>query len=758
MVSSRILEQSLGRSTAHFTSTFVEELAKSTVKAIRNLFVCEGYDLKKMRGEQDAVDHIIDMFVPLDDGDAVKMVKYLTAIYLPRLVNDEEPPRPEFLNKSSTLFTHAYGYLLEKRLKSRAGKDTVRHKPSGLVSIRSSQSNPPSKRQLAFAFSILQIKRYLPPLSEKLKREAKLGCKERLCKPGETPDFLLDQVARTVEELFPMGWDRVPEPKYTVTNKSCFEYTRGQGGSQAYMFSRKLRLEQVTEKGFDFGSVDDLIHSLPQHPAATDPETYLDEACSTQPQVLKAKMEIVDDPLKARVITKNNWQCTVLKPLQKMIHNRLREHPAFELIGKMCDEKIMEDIVHYPGSRFVSGDYEAATDNFHSDVTDVALETILNNMTGRYSRNPEFIYLAKRSLTGLTIYDEELGEFVMQRGQLMGSLLSFPILCMVNFAIWRHTCEQVHLRACDGLGKGGDPDHVKINGDDIAFCATPRQYEFWKEHVPLVGLKPSVGKNYYTSHFCTINTLLFIPDDTGRLKLKRFLNQGLLKPPGDGESTLDKQECLGAMHDLFVAGASAPGVAAGVFINHHKKLLKMTWRNLYGSRFYGGLGAHPVPGTKHSLSFRSYSLRQLVVYQLIKKSIVSMPKVGLQARFEKFQGEYLSRLFPNAVQVRPDDESLFWSTVKCIEPMVEGKISDLRSHVSWIAPYYFSKRGAEWSRLNKVATKADYYIQWKGRKMLDRLDDGKLWDLFADPLQEEYVYLTGDTYDFYDDDQVPQEV
>lgn len=698
------LVESLRRPTVSFKTRYVEELCKATVRAIRNLLVVEGYRCEGK--ERPSIDHIVDLFVPLDDEQSVKAVKYLTAYQLPRLVGDVEPDRPEFLETNSTLFTGTYGKFIDRRFVGRgSGDDPTRHRKRGV--------SCPSRRQMQLAFSILQLKRYLPPLPKTLRLKAKQGCKDRLTAHASTPERLIDELARTAGELFPRGWDKRP-PSFSVTNKSCCESTRSAGGAQAYMFNLKYGREILEIQDFSLPSELEIWNGiekeLPRSSAALDPCEYLDLALRSQPQQLCSKMEVVEDPLKARIITKNNWQCTVLKPLQKMIHSRLRQHPSFRLIGESLTDDIINTLPRFPGSKYVSGDYEAATDNFNSDATETVLDEILSNMTGPLSKSPEYMILARKSLTGLRILDSEVGDFTMTRGQLMGSLLSFPILCIVNFAIWRHATELSLGTRCDGMGLGGPHDHVLINGDDIGFCATEGQYTLWTKLTPQVGLKPSLGKNYFCSEFITLNTQLYSWKD-GKLRRVFFLNQGLLLPPGGEEahrSTVDLLEALGPMHDDFVMGASDKEAASAVFVSHHKDLLKRSWRNLFGPREYGGLGAHPVRSSKRWNSLAGYSVRQLMVSELIQQGKIKLPHGGLRQRYDAFQQRFLDLRFPNLVRSRPADlpDASFENCWVDVGPLVDDAVIDFLSQVSWLNPYMTRPRSA-WFETNRIAMKAD---------------------------------------------------
>lgn len=713
------LVESIARPTVTFKTEYVKEITKALIKGIRILLTCEGYK-KRTESERKSIDHIVDLLSPLDDDDAVKAIKYLTAVYLPRLVGDVEPERPGFLTETSTLFAFEYQRFIKRLLSPRGGEDSVRHRPKV------------SNRALKLAFSILQLKRYLPPLPKTLRTKALKGLKKRLTTPGSSPNHMLEQLKRTANELFPPGWDfSIPVPGYTVTNKSCFEQTRGAGGSQSYMFSSEWPgspctkddgvtplTRSATDQLIDFSThhtLDGLSvreekkdRETPRHDNAVGKKEYERVALATVPEILKAKAEIVEDPLKARIITKNNWQCTILKPLQKMIHGRLRQHPAFQLIGSpLSAEIINEHLPQPPNTKWVSGDYEAATDNLHSDATQTVLNVILDNMTGRKTEQVGFIDLARRSLTGLTIYHEELGEFIMERGQLMGSLLSFPILCIINFSVWRHALEMSTRESSNGVGMGGPLDHVLINGDDIGFAATEKQFELWKKMVPLVGLKPSAGKNYFCDEFLSLNSELYTRNpETGLMRRIHFTNLGLLVNPED-DTTILKLESLGQMHDDFLKGVEYKGAGSSIFIDSHKSLLKMSIRNLFGPRGHGGLGATPVHGSKGS-GLEGYNVRQLVIAHLLESEKVRLPSVSPVARYNSFQRAYLRRAFPDVEEYREDKlpdpiKGFEWENVTSY---VEEAAISHRAMTSWLAPEIACERPT-WDFWNKCKKEMD---------------------------------------------------
>lgn len=687
----------------------------SLVRAIKIMLQCDGYVVKSHEREQTSIDNIVDLLSPLSPADVVSAVKYLTAIYLPMVLHDEMPPRPDFLSPEATLFTGEYGRYIKRLFVTSVGQTR------------------PSRRSLSLACTILQLKRYLPPLPRILQLQAVRDCKKRLMKTEVTERSILDHINLVTKELFPLGWDNGGIPKYTVTNKSCHESSRGAGGAQGFMFDplnsihapwkplkKKSTLQLIQEtieimdgtrkkkntetktapiitvpysyEEYDLTRMDSNSVTLRQHPLAIRPIDYFEEALRTAPDQLQARMEIVEDPLKARVITKNNWQCTILKPLQKMIHGRMRQDSRFELMGKQIDSDVINAIPLFPGAKWVSGDYAAATDNLHADVTETCLEAILSSMTGRFSRIPEFQSLALRSLTNLEIFHPEVGSFIQTNGQLMGSLLSFPILCIANYAMWDLTYTKFYGKRPTGLGMNGAPDRVRINGDDIAFASVPEMYELWKNLVVQIGLEPSMGKNYFSNQMVMLNSRPFIWDEESRQMVNlKWLNLGLLKSPADEEA--DNIESLGSMHDEFVSCAGDPRFASGIFITEQRGMLCTTFRNLFGPREFGGLGAHPVRGTR-GMDAEAYDVRQLYVAKLLKEGLINLPSSGATRNYSQYIERYVKLKFPNVVTGSldnlPDPAPGFrWEDVT---ERVDACRMDAESTTAWLGPLLVTRR------------------------------------------------------------------
>jgi hypothetical protein len=122
------------------------------------------------------------------------------------------------------------------------------------------------------------------------------------------------------------------------------------------------------------------------------------------------------------------------------------------------------------------------------------------------------------------------GKIDQTNGQLMGSVLSFPVLCAINVAAYWLALEEHLGRAVELKDLP-----VLVNGDDICFKADDEFYPIWKRWTALAGFTLSPGKNYISQSFVTINSEGYVardwtPSSAGSCKLQKvdFLNTGLL--------------------------------------------------------------------------------------------------------------------------------------------------------------------------------------------------------------------------------------
>lgn len=272
---------------------------------------------------------------------------------------------------------------------------------------------------------------------------------------------------------------------------------------------------------------------------------------------LKVKYATVVAKGKARGITVTHAEHSFLRPLHSLLYSKLPR--SWLLRGDATVEKLSEMTV-CGGEVFVSGDYESATDGLSTEVSETILEEILNNC--EYVPDQVRVW-ALASLRSEIEYSD--GSTVQQRrGQLMGSLLSFPLLCLYNYLAFKFFVRR--------------KVPVRINGDDILFRATPAEYERWRDGIGELGLKLSAGKTFVHPRYMSVNSTYFWSHQK-RVERLSVLRLGMLKSP---ESPMS----LGNSHNDFVRPmkGAVRRRSSVLFLRTHKRLFKSSGRSLLLSR------------------------------------------------------------------------------------------------------------------------------------------------------------------------------
>jgi hypothetical protein len=165
------------------------------------------------------------------------------------------------------------------------------------------------------------------------------------------------------------------------------------------------------------------------------------------------------------------------------------------------------------GTYFCSGDYASATDNLPISVAERILHNFFARANVAQSLPTWLPQFALRSLR-TEILDSEGQSHQHERGQLMGSLLSFPLLCIQNYVAFRYFVSREEV-----------PDTlVKINGDDIVFRGRLETIDRWKAGVGTLGLELSSGKTFVDRNFFSLNSTYFwaLRDRVELLPVVRF--------------------------------------------------------------------------------------------------------------------------------------------------------------------------------------------------------------------------------------------
>lgn len=313
------------------------------------------------------------------------------------------------------------------------------------------------------------------------------------------------------------------------------------------------------------------------------------------------------EALKIRCISKGpplTYFC--LKPLQQSLWSHLSRQSTFELIGTPITEELVNKRFQKflgGGYRFHSGDYSAATDGLYSWCSELVANELMdmNDKKMGYTNQP-LRELFLRSLTGHTyVYNDGTGQRKadQQRGQLMGSITSFPILCVLNATLMRWAYEVAH----DEEGEVRMRDfNGWVNGDDCetAYRADSEFPMVWEELARLFGFEKSLGKTYASGEFMSMNSTMYRVTSDNRWELVPYVNLGLLhavKRAASGDEGRLYPTDLGVLHTKLMdtCPPSMKECLTTVFLEEHKSVLReagdMPW---FLPTWMGGLGLTQV--------------------------------------------------------------------------------------------------------------------------------------------------------------------
>lgn len=403
---------------------------------------------------------------------------------------------------------------------------------------------------------------------------------------------------------------------------------------------------------------------------------------------LEAQIAMVFEPLKVRVISKGPAASYyVATGFQKKIHGLMRRMPCFRLIGRPASPTDLQDIVRndklLSRLELYSADYVTSTDRLSSGLSGDFMELLTEGL--KYAE----VYKAtlrphKISYPIFRIRRTELGDFIdylmtrfnphgvpeirknlleecinpnafpgvannqglngrsyfvkvrlpsimQENGQLMGSVTSFPVLCLGNLAGWLVSMCIVH-RLEDILERDATPDDealllccfesfvaeylsvpyiaylmdkVLINGDDLLALMSPAEQLVFTWVGKEIGLELSVGKTYSHSRYANINSTCYdfnfrhgsVPVEIPYLNTGLFFGQNkvLCSTDTDGdEIRLATVAPHVVVVDRVVEGA-LPGkqcdlLAAYLSLWKRELPAECRGRNLFISRSLGGFG------------------------------------------------------------------------------------------------------------------------------------------------------------------------
>lgn len=604
--------------------------------------------------------------------------------------------------------------------------------------------NRRSDLSVGLAYSIYQAKSGSLPVTEEFVSAQVDGALDKLTSerpdicPDVEADYIYQAIDSTVDEVFDYaGAPRSVRPVHHLVPslRSSFQSTRAEGGGAGWVLDslrrnawqgtsgpepldvptsegglvadslRKERLHGETSKAGN--SASPILRIYPNFGIlygycsyrfavaefrGPDPDDFDFEIEESRIRALR--LERVNcvpvgllEPFKVRVITRGDADSYHLgRRWQRSIHPLMAKHPCLALIKSPIQQWHLDDFSSklgtgiLAGPRFlVSGDYEAATDNLDPDYSRYCLSA----MCRRLGVPLEDSLALTRALTEHRMYRDKRDKCPRDQvwGQLMGSPVSFLILCLLNLSVTRLAMDMGgYWEHWDGHGaaKRRLADYpILINGDDVGFESNDSSYGIWKYLTSKVGLKFSLGKNFTHPDWLILNSQLhrrvpqvdFFGQVSDRLWPTPFLEAGLLYGCVKGQ-TRDLSEDSMFIASTLERSRSLPSMATDLiapwnpeqrdrlmtrFLSFWSDTLKgipggMSW---FLPRQLGGLGlprTRPVEVTTKQLKLAAFLSTRPVTDPLVG-SLVSPDIPGYLATYMREEHRVREKLGTPKVQV-----------------------------------------------------------------------------------------------------------
>nr|UJQ92026.1 MAG: putative RNA-dependent RNA polymerase [Botoulivirus sp.] len=205
---------------------------------------------------------------------------------------------------------------------------------------------------------------------------------------------------------------------------------------------------------------------------------------------------------KLRVVT---MQSARVKRVLRPVHTALYDHISsfgWCVRGEVRKEDFLAvSADRRGGESIISGDYSSATDKIRLE----AVEAMVQVLQESPDLTVEEREVLGQSFAGLQYQIGVCGSSPLEgihRGQMMGSLVSFPLLCLLNKVCFDLTTDLVS-------GTPGTSRVGRFNGDDCLFAGDRRVYEVWQQVTAAYGFVVNVTKTGFSRRFGELNSRCF---------------------------------------------------------------------------------------------------------------------------------------------------------------------------------------------------------------------------------------------------------
>jgi len=211
-----------------------------------------------------------------------------------------------------------------------------------------------------------------------------------------------------------------------------------------------------------------------------------------------AELMVAQSAGKPRPLTKFAAHAALLRPVHETIFDQVARK-RWGLRGDPTKEKLRKAGFKRGLGVLVSGDYASATDNLSIEVAEAILRTIFDASTVIPSSVQAHAMAILRPRL-FRVFGDDIEVFCPTIGQMMGSFLSFPLLCLQNFLAFTWARESFGMKELP----------LMINGDDILFQSPSSDFtSHWMNIVKGIGLEVERTKTSIAEEFGTLNSTLF---------------------------------------------------------------------------------------------------------------------------------------------------------------------------------------------------------------------------------------------------------
>ncbi|QDB75009.1 MAG: RNA-dependent RNA polymerase [Phaeoacremonium minimum ourmia-like virus 3] len=361
--------------------------------------------------------------------------------------------------------------------------------------------------------------------------DAKAGAEAReewarraLFSPQFTDRAVLEDIKSRARHYMGTRWwkEKSVGVAYVPDQKGCAELERGCGGTLSVLRPWDSRKEgMVFKHGVKLGE-DGRLERDYNHTFWQEDEKM--EMCPREGPTTYCRIGTAKKKSKTRVVTMQSARAKrILRPVHEAAYNHLAKQPWLVRGDPTAEQFAAVAADRLEGETFNSGDFEASTDNLNKDAVFAVVEVLGEALPAR--RRKVLLDTFQHSYVKWGKKFEETDHNIV-RGSMMGNLVSFVVLCLLN-----KICLDRARQKVEDCGPTYRP--AMVNGDDLFFAGSDELFNQWVLETKEIGFVINLKKTMRSKRWGDLNSMTF--DFRRRLFVPRldfgFLGTNLWKEP-----------------------------------------------------------------------------------------------------------------------------------------------------------------------------------------------------------------------------------